>query len=225
MNKICVVFDLDDTLYKEKEFVRSAFREICNIYSSNNDTADFLFDKMMYAFDNNGNAFTTLLNLIPSETLSVEGLLTLYREHKPKLSLNADTKTILTILRENKVEIGLITDGRTVSQRNKIEALGLTKYIREENIVISEEFGSCKPDKLNFLHFMEKYPDCQTFIYVGDNLEKDFITPNTLGWKSICLADNGENIHKQNFNIRTEYLPKYIVNSLKEILFILSLRE
>ena len=39
--------------------------------------------------------------------------------------------------------------------------------------------------------------DC--FVYVGDNLSKDFVAPNALGWTSILIdrpADRPHRIHK-----------------------------
>lgn len=101
-------------------------------------------------------------------------------------------------MKEGRVRIGLITDGRSVQQRNKIEVLGLKRWIDEEDIVISEEFGSEKPALENYAYFMKRYLKCHDFTYVGDNLKKDFIAPNSLGWMTVCLKDDGRNIHKQN---------------------------
>ena len=56
------------------------------------------------------------------------------------------------------------------------------------------------------------------FIYVGDNTKKDFLAPNELGWDSICIKDAGENIHPQNFNISEEYLPKFKVEDILEVI-------
>lgn len=49
----------------------------------------------------------------------------------------------------------------------------------------------------NYAYFMKRYSYCQSFIYVGDNVKKDFITPNALGWKTICIKDDGRNIHSK----------------------------
>ena len=84
-----------------------------------------------------------------------------------------------------------------MQQRNKIEALGLSRWMDAEDIVISEEFGSEKPALSNYAYFMERYPECHDFTYVGDNLKKDFIAPNALGWLTVCLKDDGRNIHRQ----------------------------
>jgi putative hydrolase of the HAD superfamily len=56
------------------------------------------------------------------------------------------------------------------------------------------------------------------YVYIADNTQKDFVTPNKLGWTTICLLDNGHNIHKQNFELSKEYLPQFRINSFEEII-------
>ena len=71
----------------------------------------------------------------------------------------------------------------------------------------------------NYAYFMKRYSYCQSFIYVGDNVKKDFITPNALGWKTICLKDDGRNIHKQDFTSTPAHaLTKEKIKSLKELI-------
>ena len=65
--------------------------------------------------------------------------------------------------------------------------------------------------------FQDKYADAE-FVYIGDNLRKDFITPNKLGWKTICLLDDGRNIHRQDSSCPEEYLPNVKIHTLKELL-------
>ena len=43
------------------------------------------------------------------------------------------------------------------------------------------------------------------------------MTPNKLGWKTVCLLDKGFNIHAQNFEIQEEYLPKFKITEIKEL--------
>ena len=114
-------------------------------------------------------------------------------------------------------EIGfsIITDGRSISQNNKIKALGLSHLA--QNIIISEETGFEKPHVNNFKIIEKVYPD-KKFLYIADNTSKDFLAPNTLKWDTVCLLDNGQNIHKQNFDLQTKYLPKIKINHLKELI-------
>ena len=64
---------------------------------------------------------------------------------------------------------------------------------------------------------MLKYPS-KSYAYIGDNLNKDFITPKYLAWRTICLKDNGQNIHAQNFSMSEEYLPENTITNLSEII-------
>ena len=90
-----------------------------------------------------------------------------------------------------------------------------------EDIVISEEFGSEKPALSNYAYFMERYPECQDFTYVGDNPRKDFIAPNALGWMTICLKDDGRNIHRQDYNVEKIKLPKKSISNITELIDII----
>ena len=103
-----------------------------------------------------------------------------------------------------------MTDGYSVTQRNKIKALDIENIF--DLIVISEEFGFEKPNPKNFEVF-DKFNTIEKY-YIGDNTSKDFIAPNTLGWTTICLLDNGKNIHMQDFNKELIYLPKIKINNL-----------
>jgi putative hydrolase of the HAD superfamily len=112
-------------------------------------------------------------------------------------------------------EMSLITDGRSITQRNKLRALGIETFFK--NIVISEEVNSEKPSEYNFRMVMDN-KIAENFIYIADNPKKDFITPNKLGWTSICLLDRGKNVHQQNFKLSIDFLPHYSVNSFEEII-------
>ncbi len=149
-------------------------------------------------------------------SLTKTDLLSVYRSHRPDIRLELDTLKALEILKQD-FTLGMITDGRSITQRNKFRALGLEQFIGNENLVISEEFGSEKPSERNFMFFQNKYADAK-FVYVGDNLRKDFITPNKLGWKTICLLDDGRDIHRQDFSCQEEYLPDVKIRTLKELL-------
>ena len=125
------------------------------------------------------------------------------------------------IVKNNNELEGLLTDGRSMQQRNKINALGLNVYFN--NIVVSEEFGSEKPCLDNYLHFMkDSTQNNSNYFYIGDNPEKDFYSANKLGWVSICLKDNGQNIHKQNFLLDKDFLPTHVIDNILEILPIIN---
>lgn len=211
-----VVFDLDDTLYNEIDFLKSAYKEISiKIGEITLVEAVDIYTEMLKHFYNNENVFKTIINKYDL-SISVRELLDVYRNHAPKLKLEDDRVKVLNELKKRGVMMGLITDGRSGQQRSKIKALKLNDWISE--ILISEEFGSEKPNINNYLHFENLYGTAN-YYYVGDNVKKDFITPNKLNWNTICLKDNGLNIHKQDTSLFDKaYLPQHNINEFKELL-------
>ena len=214
--KRVIVFDLDDTLCNEADFLRSAFREIAeSLTETRGAEAENLFGEMLEMRSREENVFE---NLSTRFGVPVRNLLAQYRTHFPVgMKLSEGARSTLETLKRQGVVLGLITDGRSLTQRNKIRALGLGEFFSDENIVISEEFGSEKPSLRNYEFFMKKYPDAD-FYYVGDNPKKDFIAPNVLGWETICLLDSGCNIRPQEFlSVSTAALPRCKIKSLIEL--------
>lgn len=210
-----VVFDLDDTLFKEIDFLKSAFKEIANWLKDSFDV-DGSYSNMIIWYSQKQNVFEEL-NRSYKLNLPISTYLEIYRNHVPSITLNKETKTTLATLKQQGHQLGIITDGRSVTQRNKIRSLGLTEFIKEEDILISEEFGATKPEQANYLFFSEKYSGYQAY-YVGDNIQKDFLAPNRLGWKTIGLLDDGSNIHQQDYSMPVEYLPQVRIAEITEIL-------
>lgn len=209
MSTTTIVFDLDDTLVKEIDFLKSAFFEIANSIEAE---VSSLYHQMLVWYFDNENVFQKLVQLYPD--LSMDLLKSKYRHHQPNFEKYSYVKDFLSELKQNRYRIGLITDGFSITQRNKISSLGIGGLF--DLIVISEEFGSEKPNEENYKVFHQFNSD--TYYYVGDNLKKDFVTPNKLGWITICLLDDGNNIHSQNFDIEEFYLPKYKIKDLSELL-------
>ncbi|MEZ4909309.1 MAG: HAD-IA family hydrolase [Saprospiraceae bacterium] len=211
-NRTTIVFDLDDTLYNEVDFLKSAYRliakklepelkkniyrEMLGLYKSRKSTFDVIFEKY-------------------NPSISIDDMISLYRYHKPILKPADGVKNLLAKIKKQGGRLGLLTDGRSISQRNKLDALKLK--VKFDLIVISEEFGSEKPAMRNYKIFEEKLK-AETYIYIGDNIKKDFVSPNKLGWETICLLDNGYNIHYQDWNLNLEYLPKYKITSFNNLL-------
>lgn len=211
-----VVFDLDDTLCKEIDYLKSAYREIAHRVSSSQDGEEDIYQHMLDNYFNGKDVFQSLIEDY-SISLDKETLLAMYRSHVPTMCLNQGAQDMLDAFSQVGVVMGIITDGRSITQRNKIRALGIEKYILPENIIISEEFGYGKPSEEGYRYFMDRYPDAQ-YWYIGDNIKKDFIAPNQLGWTTICLKDDGRNIHGQTIEVDERCQPKMIVDSLSELL-------
>lgn len=213
-NNTHIVFDLDDTLYKEIDFVKSAYNYINNYikYRYNIDLSLHIHE----CVEDGINFFDLIKSrLNRNQSFPIEKYLELYRFHYPEINLSNDTVKFLNKISNNNIDFSIITDGRSISQNNKINVLGLSNL--SKNIIISEETGYEKPHLNNFKIIERIYPD-KKLLYIADNTSKDFLAPNTLKWDTICLLDNGQNIHKQNFDLNADYLPKTKINFLNEII-------
>jgi putative hydrolase of the HAD superfamily len=167
---------------------------------------------MFSFYRNNENVFEILSSKFSFEK---QLLIEMYRNHIPNINLFNGVLDIIDAIKAKDGKIGIITDGRSKTQMAKIKALGIINLI--DKIVISEDLGTEKPNLNNFKAIETRFSDC-TYWYIADNLKKDFIAPNVLGWKTICLIDNGKNIHYQSFKyMDKEHRPEAFIQSYKEV--------
>lgn len=219
-----IFFDLDDTLFDEHTFCSSAYEEIA-AYLSDRHGCDmtYIIAAMTDLLYRRENPFTWLDEELNRRGLNHEGylkeLISIYRNHAPEmLPGTRDMHHTLSLLKERGYNLGLITDGRSVTQRNKIRALGLEQYFDPEAILISEETGYDKTSPENFRKAMELDGDGEPMVYVGDNTAKDFRHPNLLGWHTFCLRHMRAGVHPQDFTLPYPVAPSYIISSLPELL-------
>lgn len=206
-----VAFDLDDTLFRERDFCRSGFEWLCNRDSyrvldcnpyPDEDSLRRLEKQMDVEISNSRNPFVPFESFFKplAENLNLEWNLkdhiNSYRAHRPKvLRLTEGVENLLEELRRKGIRMALITDGRSTTQRRKIEALGLEKYFHKDLIFISEETGFDKNSKEAFAALVRIFPEAKSFYYIGDNPEKDFYYPNLMGWKTIQVPSHPDNVH------------------------------
>ncbi|WP_176407314.1 HAD-IA family hydrolase [Fibrobacter sp. UWB4] len=186
-----VIFDLDDTLYGEKEYIKSGFEAVAAKYPE----IENLDEKLWNAFENGKPAFDEVFG--DNDALKKE-CLAIYRNHAPNIHFYDSAESLIKKLRERNIKIGVITDGRPEGQRAKIAALGLENLVDE--FIITDELGGAqfrKPCDIAF-RIMQKRLNVpfEQMVYVGDNPKKDFIAPRELGMKSICFM-NGDGLYSK----------------------------
>jgi len=205
-----VVFDLDDTLYNEIEYLKSAYQHIAKKVDPHSWQS--LHAIMFSLYRSGSNVFDYLIN---ERSCIKEDLLDHYRYHSPAIEPFPGVLDLFADIKKNGGKLALVTDGRSVTQRNKIKALGLEPYL--DHIVISEEIGTEKPHTNNFLS-VEKAFNRTCHYYIADNIRKDFDGPHELGWQGILLADNGLNIHQNPLlNYKIEKLNLTVILSIQEL--------
>lgn len=195
-----VIFDLDDTLYSEREYAFSGFEAVARVFQELLGDPREAATAMQRLFDSQHRrrVFNALLaeHSLGDNPRIVDSMIETYRTHRPTITLYADGDAVLTCLR-HRFKLGLITDGPSVSQRAKIKALKLRT--RLDQIIVTSEFGAgvnriedatkyAKPQPHAFEAIAKRLgiqaPACA---YVADNPSKDFIAPNALGWTTIRI--------------------------------------
>ena len=215
-----VIFDLDDTLISEKEYVRSGFRQVAiNISKEYNLDIDKVYELLLDTFEEDSkNVFNRVLDKlnISYEIDDIKKLVEIYRGHKPEIKLYDDAKYILDTLYKKGIKLGMITDGYKISQRKKLEALNIEDYF--ECIVVTDELGRefWKPHSKSYEIMKNKLKfDYDEMVYVGDNLSKDFVTANKLGMKTVFI-NRIEGVYS-GIEMDDEYLANSEVSNLKEL--------
>lgn len=213
LTQTVVVLDLDDTLYLEADYRASGLREVCRMVnsltlqteSSAIQSSDFV---------NSNDPLAQIGDQAGLSSNLKESLLWIYRLHAPDIQLSPEVAEAVAALESACKAVAVLTDGRSVSQRLKLKALGLSHL----PAYISEDYGSCKPEPLRFQKVMSDFPAAE-YVYLGDNPKKDFVAPNALQWKTVGLLAGPQNIHSQTCDgLQAEYLPNYWVSSMNEFL-------
>lgn len=188
MKPICVAFDLDDTLFLERDYVCSGFAAVGEwVYAQLGLTSFAERAWNLFQAGVRGNIFNLALEeaSLPASSKTIENMVKVYRGHTPDIRLTPDAIDCLNALR-GRVRLELISDGPAESQRNKVRALGLGSLF--DRIILTGELGKdfAKPSPRPFQLVETTSKACGAHCaYVADNPAKDFSAPLQLGWRTI----------------------------------------
>lgn len=215
-----VVFDLDDTLISEKQYIRSGFKVVSSKISDEYGLdSEEVFKRMLELFEESSKeVFNRLLDSfkIGYNKEKIIELIKVYREHKPDIEFFDDVIPTIAELRKRGYKLGIITDGYKETQIRKIDALKCRELFDE--IIITDEFGRgfWKPHEMSYKLMADKLGIVlNQMIYVGDNVSKDFVGANKLGVNTIYI--NRENGVYGNLKVTDEFLAKHKINKLNQI--------
>ncbi|BDH60829.1 HAD superfamily hydrolase [Lysinibacillus sp. PLM2] len=215
MKKV-IVFDMDDTLYDEFEFVKSGFREVAKYLSVNyhlqeEELFQWMWQRLLKS--GRGRIFDDLLK---ENNLFSKGLakkcVSIYRLHKPQITLPTQTKGILNKLKQYPCY--LITDGNKTVQYNKVTALGLDKLMKKCYLTYRHGIKNSKPSPycIQLIQRREKI-DPKNIVYVGDNPTKDFVGIKPLGFRTIRIMTGQHKL----IEMPEQYEAEIRVNDLLEL--------
>lgn len=190
-----IALDLDDTLYLERDFVRSGFAAVEVALRGMAAGHDFAMQAWsLFEFGKSrGRIFdATLAAMGIAEPELVEKLVAVYRSHLPQIKLTPDAEFFLA--HHPPEMLALITNGPAMTQRNKIAALGLRDRIA--TIIVTDELGEngAKPSVRPF-QIAQGGHAANECVYIGDNPAVDFEGPRLLGWRRSIRMRRAGSLH------------------------------
>ncbi len=189
----CVlVFDLDDTLYLERDFAFSGFAAVeAHLRALHGDSIVPGTCRNLFEQGVRGEIFNRALEhfKLPDDAVTVAALVEVYRGHAPQITLCPDTTRFLSADSRRRA---IITDGPAAMQRAKIAALGIDEHF--DFIIPTGELphGMGKPHPRAFERVMAwSGEEGASHVYIADNPAKDFIAPRALGWRTVQIDRDG----------------------------------
>ncbi|WP_457578390.1 HAD family hydrolase [Ensifer adhaerens] len=190
MGEQVLVFDLDDTLYLERDFALSGFRAVDAWLANHLGAEGFAGHcRAATASGHSGRVFDTALAAmgIAVDEALVGQLVAVYRGHRPEIALADDARRYLE--RAHVGRRAIITDGPAATQQAKVKALGLEALV--DRVIFTDLWGRefWKPHARGYEAietWAELKPD--NLVYIADNPVKDFVTPRRRGWRTVMVA-------------------------------------
>ena len=211
---------MDDTLYDELDYYKSGLAVVARQIAK-----DFRLDnkaviETLWKIFNNGNRKTTFNEVLEKFGVNfdeeyIQELVNVLRCHKPDIKLPPESRDVLGELKK-RYKLGLITDGWLPAQEFKVKALGIEEFF--DCIIYTERLGSefWKPSPKSFEKLLADFDVAASeSVYVGDNLEKDFLSPNLMGFKTIRIV-RPKRIHLAPAP-STDAEPNYEIDSITKL--------
>jgi putative hydrolase of the HAD superfamily len=191
-----ILFDLDDTLYRERDFVASGFDAVAaNASRALGIESQRVRDALERALATHGRGHTIdhaleSLGMEPARVAqALPSLVHAYRSHRPRLHLLPDAARCLDALERAGIAMGLVTDGDPSVQRSKVDALGLhgrfvvERYTWDAGAALQKPHASAFEPALEVLARLGLHAN--ETLYVGDNPTKDFVGARALGLRTM----------------------------------------
>lgn len=213
-----LIFDLDDTLYLEKDFVMSGYQAVGK-YLADSNVCDrqSAFSCMAETFSTQGRqmVFPTLMEKFPNISATLADLIEVYRQHRPAICLFPGYQGLLQEF-VHQYRLGVITDGLPAVQARKVRALGLEDVM--EKIIYTWEYGTDKqkPHPFAFSLMLESLrAKPGSALFVGDNPDKDCKGAHQAGM--ICVQVQHPMVSGVGPGATMHEKPEFIIDTLLQL--------
>lgn len=247
-SRLTIFFDVDDTLYDMTTPFARAFKELFHgrypeldwrpVYVASRKRSDEVFEDSqkgiitmedMYVYRWSKAMLDFGVSISREDALTFQKI---YQGYQKQICMSDTIKELLTVCVEKGVPIGVITNGPSAHQWNKTKALGISRWISDEHVLVSGDVDVMKPDpeifriaekKINgkdsdvlcTVNSSKSYLDSGDgnsfgeFWFVGDTFETDIVGAMAAGWKTIWFNRRNHPMPEQN--------PDKIVTSEEEL--------
>lgn len=172
-----VMFDLDDTLFEERLYLESAYREIARKFSGSDEEEHKYFQWLQETFETQGrrNLFQKFFNEFSLGDPDIPGLLDMLRNHKVAGGLTY-FPWVPKVLEYIDVNCALVTNGNPRQQRNKLKQLAPKELTNRFDFFFFANEVAPKPSPKVFSLIQEAIGvDASQCLMVGDSdVDSDF---------------------------------------------------
>ena len=217
-----VVFDVDDTLYdmaqpfyaalrrlfgERAEFdlpaLFLAFRQYSDERFEESQTGKISMDEF-YIYRIRMTLKEVGVQATDAQALAFQRV---YMGLQYQIKLSPTMVRLLNDLR-TRVKLGIITNGESVHQRKKIESLGISKWIKEEAIIISGDHKFHKPDQRIFQLMAERLElDGAQLLHVGDAFDLDVAGAVEAGWNAVWFNRRSRSVPQTGAGLSFSEVP------------------
>lgn len=232
-----VVFDLDDTLYDFRSTFYAGMMETLRLHALTRawepESVYEVFDRHSTALwpliEDNALSFAAFRRLRLTRTLdemggaydlpAIDDFVDISRGHfLAAIAPDPQTVRIIDAL-ARRYRLGIITNGAADLAMKKVQHLGLSSYFSERSVVVSEVFGSAKPDLGIFVHALNELGvEASEAVFVGDSWEGDVVGSVNAGMAAVWLRREAK-------AALTSHHPVAVIDSLSQVLAVLEILD
>lgn len=172
-----LIFDLDNTIYLETEFLFKVYHQISETAANVNPKIVYEFLKKTFLNEGRNNLFNKLENSFPKESFSVEKSLSIMRNYQCDSCINTFPwfKKFLSKM-SNDFIIKIITNGEPQQQINKVNSINFF-WPKDLIEIVTASSNKPKPNIESFYHLKDAKKLISP-IYVGDSLTDEEFCKN-----------------------------------------------
>lgn len=213
-----VVFDLDDTLYAERDYALSGFRATERYLQAmfNVSAYNDLVENYVAAEPAATLAQVLSRRFKDAQASFISNVIHVFWAHRPRIALYPDARVALSLLFQRGIATAAVTVGPAGVQERKILALGLDELLdtvtHSDALLTPAAPGRTCPDAFEVTALLLGV-EPQDMLFVGDNPLADFLVPRQLGITTVRIRRK-HGTHSTDEPPSAAHAPDYTLPSL-----------